>query len=690
MSSTERDSKKSLMSMAAVAAWRRRQEASSEVLAAPDDGEQHVNGYSLPDDEVGPANGRQQTNGYQLRDHAHDTGSDGDANRANGFHTNGHGALNGSTDSIERSFADSQQAGLTAIISLAQAPMPSQVATSPKPPVTQPWAPGSAGGRVDTAAPIRPVPVFIQPTQVIDRTRVPVRSTPVISGRLSAKRLQKPREARTARITRTFGRAPALALTSILAIQAVLSLRLVWSNTAFSDEALYLWSGNLEWAHWLHGTPIPAFSTYFSGAPVLYPPLAAIANSIGGLAGARLLSLCFMLGATALLYATTSRLFGRRAAAYGAAVFAVLGPVQVLGALATYDAMAVFLIALAMWLVIRAKGTWSELFLIASGLALAVADVAKYASALWTPVIIIIAALTTSESGWLRPVCRGVRLAIYIILPLAVALLRFGGKSYIGGILFTTLARQAGGTYASFSTVIFDSLNWIGIIFGLAALGTVIAFLANGRLRWICLTLTAAALLAPAHQAQIHIITSLHKHVVFGAWFAAIVAGYALAKASEVNKAKGWRVATVAAVLALFLGIPQTGPLFTRGWPNSTQMTTDLAKLLPHTGCPCLIAETTVVHYYLPATTNDLIVGPFAFGYWNRADRHEVHGIPAYQLAIHNRYFQLIEIDPAENPAVYGPISQALKHTSGYYLVDVMPIPHWGRSTIEIWRRSGK
>ena len=89
---------------------------------------------------------------------------------------------------------------------------------------------------------------------------------------------------------------------------------------------------------------------------------------MGGLAGARLLSLCFMLGATALLYATTLRLFGRRAAVCAAAVFVILGPTQDLGAFATYDAMAIFLIALATWFAVRAQGavtaTASELFLV--------------------------------------------------------------------------------------------------------------------------------------------------------------------------------------------------------------------------------------------------------------------------------------------------------------------------------------
>ena len=65
-------------------------------------------------------------------------------------------------------------------------------------------------------------------------------------------------------------------------------------------RALYLWAGHLQWANWLHGTAIPPFPYYFSGAPVIYPPLGALADHAGGLAGARVLSLVFMLGATTL------------------------------------------------------------------------------------------------------------------------------------------------------------------------------------------------------------------------------------------------------------------------------------------------------------------------------------------------------------------------------------------------------
>ena len=112
------------------------------------------------------------------------------------------------------------------------------------------------------------------------------------------------------------------ALGAILCVQAVLSLRL--QNTAFGDEALYLYAGHMETAHLLHGAALQGdYASYFPGVPVLYPVLAAAANGVGGLAAARAVSLLAMLITTALLYATTRRLFNERVGLCAAAVFCV-------------------------------------------------------------------------------------------------------------------------------------------------------------------------------------------------------------------------------------------------------------------------------------------------------------------------------------------------------------------------------
>ncbi len=196
-----------------------------------------------------------------------------------------------------------------------------------------------------------------------------------------------------------------LLLVAVLVVQVVLSLRLVGADTAFQDEAAYLWAGHLEWAHWLHGGSVPPFASYFSGSPVIYPPVGALADSVGGLAAARVLSLVFMLGATVLLWGTAGRLFGRRAAFFAAALFAVLGPTLHLGAFATYDAMSMLLVALAAWLVVRAGDRQDATgWMLAAAVALAVANAAAYSSVLFDPVVVLLALLTAFPSraaSWL-------------------------------------------------------------------------------------------------------------------------------------------------------------------------------------------------------------------------------------------------------------------------------------------------
>ena len=139
-------------------------------------------------------------------------------------------------------------------------------------------------------------------------------------------------------------------LLGILLMQAVLSLRL--RNTAFEDEAQYLYAGRLEIAHLFHDAPLPInFASYFSGAPVLYPVLGAAANDVGGLAAARAVSLLEMLATTALLFAISRRLFNERVAVCASLLFSVTASITFLGSFATFDASCLFLLALR-------RGSW--------------------------------------------------------------------------------------------------------------------------------------------------------------------------------------------------------------------------------------------------------------------------------------------------------------------------------------------
>ena len=346
------------------------------------------------------------------------------------------------------------------------------------------------------------------------------------------------RHGRTAKL-----RVPASwALLAVLAVQAALSLRLVRADTAFEDEATYLWAGHLEWAHVLHGTPLPQFPAYFSGAPVLYPPLGALADSVGGLTGARILSLIFMLGATVALWATTGRLFGRRAAFFAAALWAVSGPTLHLGAFATYDAMSMLLIALAAWLVVRAGDRQDATgWMIAAGAVLALANAVSYSSALFDPVVVLLAlVIAFPQPGGRFAAWRPLTILAVAAVLLTPAVL-IGGSRYLHGIDVTTLERAAG-TDSPLS-VFAHFWSWTGVIVVAAFCGAVISWVSrSGRAQsWLLTLLAGAALLVPAEQASLYTTASLNKHGAMGAWFAAIAAGYAVDKLIATSPAGNMR-----------------------------------------------------------------------------------------------------------------------------------------------------
>jgi 4-amino-4-deoxy-L-arabinose transferase-like glycosyltransferase len=465
-------------------------------------------------------------------------------------------------------------------------------------------------------------------------------------------------------------------------MQAGLSLRLVWSNTAYQDEALYLWAGHLEWAHWLHGAPVPDFATYFSGVPVFYPALGALASNIGGLATARVLSLCCMLVATALLYAVTKNLFGHRAAIASSVAFAAIGPTQFLGAFATFDALAVLLLALASWFAVR-SGQGGEKWLVCCAVAMALADAAKYTSLLWNPVVIALVVLGPAGT-WPRGASRGIRLAGYTAALIFPVLFLAGGHSYLTGITSTTLSRP--GSTVPVLRVLGASAEWIGAVAFLAITGAVTVTRRRvGRLTALAWVLAAAVFLAPLGQARIHTNFSLFKHVGYGAWFACIVAGCgvtALARAVQSRQARNASVVSVMLVFLLGVSGAVLSTLHFAAWPNSAQMIRGIAPVIDRTGCPCLVAENDVVHYYLiQQTAQQTFTTVFVMKY--RDDGRELSGVPAYRAAIRDHYFRLAEIDPSEMAALYAPIVHAL--SASHYRLVVTTASNVPGEPFEIW-----
>ncbi len=223
---------------------------------------------------------------------------------------------------VASSFTESQQAGLAAAIALAQADAAAAARAAPR--ARPPWqAAAPIRGPAASTAPARRPAVYDLAGTAVD---LPSFTADPAAGSVDAwtgAGTAGQQGADQASGWLAYVQTPLLMV--ILTIQAVLSLRLVWSNTAFLNEATYLLAGHAEIAHWLHGTPVPAYPA-FPGSPVIYPPVAALAARLGGLAAARILSLLCVVGTTVVLWSTTRRLFGASAAMCAATLFAIIGP----------------------------------------------------------------------------------------------------------------------------------------------------------------------------------------------------------------------------------------------------------------------------------------------------------------------------------------------------------------------------
>jgi hypothetical protein len=488
-------------------------------------------------------------------------------------------------------------------------------------------------------------------------------------------------------------------LLCVLAVQAALSLRLLWANTAFQDEALYLWAGHEEWAHWLRGSDIGTsrFSWYFSGAPIVYSPLGAMADHIGGLAAARLLSLAFMLGATVLLHDMTRRLFGRRAAFFAAALFASTAATEFLGAFATYDAPAIFFLALATWLGVRASGSRLLVRLPLLGCAsitLALADATKYMSVLFNPVVIGVVVLATI---WVRGGRAGaVTAAVMTVVTCALIAIGLivGGSPYLHAIRTNTLKPQRGAI--PIPGVLVASSRWIGIVVLLALIG-VAAVMFNFR-GWapkaLGVVLAGAIFLSPVSQARIHLITSLFKHVGFGAWFACAVAGYAVASLERavppVKAAGAFRAGLAAVAVSGIIAAAVAGNHF-RGWPASSSFIAALRPVIAHTAGPIAASEDDirVIYYYLPGqAASHQIVAPTFFYIVNPETGVRLTGAAAYAEAIRQHWFGVIALPFWGEQDTDKAIQADIERYGGYRLVDVIPYTIGRRhSAYRIWVR---
>ncbi len=476
----------------------------------------------------------------------------------------------------------------------------------------------------------------------------------------------------------------------ILAFQALLSWTLL-QNTAFQDEALYIYAGQQIWHDWLGGSPLlDNYSYSFSGNPYVFPIIGGPLDMLGGLELVRFFSLVCMLIVTACGYYVTKVLFNQKSAVFAAIFFVCQGPVLFLSRLATYDPFCLCLLAVAAALAVNASLPQRPWRALGFGPFLVLAFFAKYAALLFIPPILAILALCTLlRWGWISMLVRGTLglLSFVVVGTLAaIVAIRFD-PSMLHALVATTTNRvvlEEDSRRALAEHVV--AMVGLSYAVGLASL-----VFARKKHLLIVLLLLGSALLVPVYHIYKAELTSLDKHLGYSMFFVMPLAGYALASLSGfrrvVSPGRYW-LSGVAICLILFLvGTGEAQNMYS-SWPSTTDLLYAIKTQVRPVSGRYLTEQMEVLRYY---TEDDTYTwqwsGNYFFEYTDKQGHYYV-GNDAYVKAINDGYFDLIELNYPNVRQTDILIAQAIQHSQKYALIDKIPNrDSYGPGYFWIWRK---
>jgi Dolichyl-phosphate-mannose-protein mannosyltransferase len=478
-----------------------------------------------------------------------------------------------------------------------------------------------------------------------------------------------------------------LPLPLILLLQAITSL-LALRNTAFEDEALYLLAGQQIFLNWMGKTSyLEPYGLYFSGYPFFYPVIGGVLDFLGGLEAARLFSLLCMLIVTTCVYYMTLQFFERKSALIAAFLFACEGSVLFLGRLATFDALCFCFLALAVMLSLWASKADSARRLLALGPLLVLAIAVKYAGLLFVPTVLaLLARWSWKHKGWKEMLIR-LRIVLFSLGVAGLIAFLSMDKQALTGLSFTTINRVSS-THTMPILVIEHIALMEGIFFGLGLLGLLLC----GRQRLLTgLLLFGSALLAPLYHTYKGELVSLDKHLAFSMFFLAPLAGFTIAFLAswwkKYTMGLSW-VAVVALCLLTFpLGLLQAQTLY-QSWPSSTQITTFLRPRV-HKGSGHYLAEDfDVLRYNLKQETDTWQWNSLDYFVYTDKAKQTLSGEAAYQAAVQDGYFDVIELSYGFHAALALQITQSLTANQHYDLVARIPLhDSYGDGSFWVWSK---
>jgi 4-amino-4-deoxy-L-arabinose transferase-like glycosyltransferase len=475
-------------------------------------------------------------------------------------------------------------------------------------------------------------------------------------------------------------------------LQAVISVTTL-RNTAFQDEALYLYAGRQIIHHW-NGGPVPLdnYSFYFSGYPYVYPVIGGFLDMIGGLELARCFSLACMLGVTAIVYSVTRKLFHQPAALFAAAAYALTGVVLFLGRLATFDALCLFLIATGAAFAVHGGTSKRPWLTLAIGPVLVLAILAKYAALLFVlPVFGLLACVGIAFLGWRRGLLRLALTLTAFALSLGIAY-KTVDRAFFHALAGSTTNRVVVLT-APRITLFIHVLKMGALVFLIAFFGLLLLLRLQPRFKVLAVLLFGSSWLVPAYHIYMREPISLDKHIAYALFFAMPLAGYALAWLSGYGRQpffsvhRGYWLAGVAMVMAIFtLGLGQSRTLYAN-WANTSELSYALHTQLRDGSGRILAEDIEVTRFDAMDVTEPWQWNSFYYPYYITPAHHFLFGNPALVEAIKTRYYNWVELSFNYLPQSAYFLAGQMAATRNYDLVGVILFQNsYGKGHFYLWR----
>lgn len=410
---------------------------------------------------------------------------------------------------------------------------------------------------------------------------------------------------------------------STLLILALIRLDNLTYNSLFIDEAIYVTVGH----EILAGiTEQNALSWMFGS--YLYPITAALADTLGGVTGLRLLSVVLGLMTAGCVFLAARRLFGFWAGLAALLLFGFSGPAISLSQQAVYDTMSAAFLAATLYSVIAAaqEPARERWYLLGAGLAFSLAVLAKYIALLCLPILLAAALLLYRRRyPGLRAILADMQW-VYFAVPL-IAILGGYGLTNLNDLLAVVsgdYARQISPRPLILRTIVGEA----GLVLALALMGILAA---AGRragetaspLPHLPALLAGAGialllLMLPAYHLASANIRALSKHLVFVLLFAAPLAGFALVwlatalssvtRGSPLVRGAGAVLTVFGAVTYAYSGFQQH-LRFQYSWMNTDPVVAYLQERGINRDMNIVASGSAIYEYYLgmgPAANRDI------------------------------------------------------------------------------------